>query len=435
MVKLLRTAVCSVVLAFSFTACGGGAGSLTPKSSAAPVATAASSARQTSSLLSTAVDATDSDDGDYLDPIPDFVIGDTGSGSGDSDYLDPIPDFSLCGQSSVAINCTTVTANSGSLPSDTPISGIPGLHPNWLRDAYKIHTASRDGGHGQTIAIIVAGKTPHVASDIAVYRSKFGLGECSIANGCLTRIDSTSAALVYSDAWDVEATIDAEIVSAICPHCSILLVESASTAIPDVAKAMTVAVQHGATILSLSFAGPETGMTAADAAGYTAPDVPFVVGTGDNGAGPTWPASASFAIAVGGTSLHPAKTKARGWTESAWANSGGGCSALVPQPAWQASTSNAASCANRYTADVAAFADPHPGVAIYVTPRASAQGWRTFGGTSVAAPIVAGIIAIAGNPAQLKTARHIYRHSDSLFAVGGNALTSGLGSPNGIGAF
>ena len=38
---------------------------------------------------------------------------------------------------------------------------------------------------------------------------------------------------------------------------------------------------------------------------------------------------------VGGTTLERAPGTARGWTESAWAGTGSGCSLFEPKPAWQ----------------------------------------------------------------------------------------------------
>jgi subtilase family serine protease len=75
-----------------------------------------------------------------------------------------------------------------------------------------------------------------------------------------------------------------------------------------------------------------------------------------------------------------------------------------------------------------------------------------FGGTSVAAPIVASVYAVAGNGASLTYGSYPYSHTGSLFDVtsGSNGSCSvaylcrarvgydgptGLGTPNGTGAF
>ena len=69
-------------------------------------------------------------------------------------------------------------------------------------------------------------------------------------------------------------------------------------------------------------------------------------------------------------------------------------------------------CATRAVADVSAVADPATGVSVYdSTSYQEPSGWLTFGGTSVAAPVIAGVFALADYP---------YTHSASL-----NDVTSG----------
>ncbi len=148
-------------------------------------------------------------------------------------------------------------------------------------------------------------------------------------------------------------------------------------------------------------------------------------------------------IAVGGTSLTRSATAARGWTESAWKGAGSGCSAYSAKPSWQ----HDAHCPMRTIADVSAVADPATGLAVYV------QGsWGVFGGTSASSPIIAAMIALAGNSAELGSASYLYAHSSKLFDVtsganpnwdcGGDYLCragpgydgpTGLGTPNGLG--
>ncbi|MER5927218.1 hypothetical protein [Streptomyces mirabilis] len=88
----------------------------------------------------------------------------------------------------------------------------------------------------------------------------------------------------------------------------------------------------------------------------------------------------------------------RGFGETAWSNSGCGCSTFEPKPAFR----HDAICPNnRTTADVSAVADPATGVAVYTTSPTlgNATGWLVAGGTSVSSPLVAGTYALAGNPA------------------------------------
>jgi subtilase family serine protease len=166
--------------------------------------------------------------------------------------------------------------------------------------------------------------------------------------------------------------------------------------------------------------------------------------SGDYGFGLSYPASSRYVTAVGGTTLTRAGN-ARGWTESVWTGAGSGCSTKNAKPAWQDDTG----CAKRTVADVSAVADPATGVAVYHSY--GAGGWLVFGGTSVAAPIIAGVYALAGNAGAVTYGSYPYRHRQGLFDVasgrngscGGYLCTgqvgydgpSGLGTPNGISAF
>jgi hypothetical protein len=156
--------------------------------------------------------------------------------------------------------------------------------------------------------------------------------------------------------------------------------------------------------------------------------------------------------AVGGISLSPAGN-ARGWAETAWSLAGAGCSAFDPKPAWQTAstwqTLTTTGCAKRATADVSAVADPDTGVAVYVTFGGS--GWTVYGGTSVAAPIIASVYALAGTPkATDNPASYPYFHGSLFDVTAGSdgdcgtvqcdAATgwdgpTGLGTPNGATAF
>lgn len=104
-------------------------------------------------------------------------------------------------------------------------------------------------------------------------------------------------------------------------------------------------------------------------------------------------------------------------------------------------------------ADVSAIADPNTGVVVYdSTHYHGARGWLVFGGTSVAAPVVAGVYALAGNAASLTYGSYPYAHTSSLNDVtsGSNGTCSpaylctagtafdgptGLGTPSGTAAF
>jgi subtilase family serine protease len=137
-----------------------------------------------------------------------------------------------------------------------------------------------------------------------------------------------------------------------------------------------------------------------------------------------------------------AQTSRTGWIETAWDGAGSGCSALVPKPSWQPSTT----CARRGVADIAADADPASGIASYDTYGTSADtdtGWLVAGGTSLAAPLVAGMIVRSGHASRYSNAAPLYARTAAFWDVtaGSNgscrgALCSagtGFDGPTGLG--
>jgi subtilase family protein len=335
-----------------------------------------------------------------------------------------------------------------------------GYGPADLRSAYKLPST---GGSGQTVAIVDAFDNPNAEADLAIYRQTYGLPACTTANGCFKKVDQhgSTTSLPTADAgWAEEISLDLDMVSATCPNCHILLVEADDATFEDLGASVDTAVRLGATEVSNSYGGGEDSSILTNAAHYDHPGVPILASSGDSGFlnQAQVPASLSTVISVGGTKLTRA-TNARGWIESAWGapayGAGSGCSAWIDKPAWQKDTH----CDMRTVSDVSAVADPDTGVAVYDTYGLGASGgWLKFGGTSVASPIVAGVYALAGNGKQINDASSLYAHADKLFDViggsngypnsgydcGGDYLCNavpgydgptGLGTPNGLGAF
>jgi subtilase family serine protease len=152
--------------------------------------------------------------------------------------------------------------------------------------------------------------------------------------------------------------------------------------------------------------------------------------------------------AVGGTTLTLKGDNTR-LSETAWSGAGSGCSSYESKPAWQTDPG----CARRAVADVPADADPTTGASVYDSQGYQGQkGWFTVGGTSLAAPLIAGVYALAGNAASTTYASFPYSHTGSLndvtsgtngscsgsyFCTAGSGYDgpTGLGTPNGTGAF
>jgi subtilase family serine protease len=280
-----------------------------------------------------------------------------------------------------------------------------GYAPGDLRAAYNISASS---GKGATIGIIAAYGYTTAASDLAIYRSQFHLPPCTTSDGCLKIVNENGGAPpVKTDAgWDFEQALDLDAASAICPKCKLLLVEGRNQKTVTLYTGARTAARAGVTLVSMSFVQLETTVNN-DAYFISGPT--YVGGSGDSGGGtvvggPAQPCSFVNVVCVGGTRLTRA-ANARGWSEVVWNDftsracgglscgaTGSGCSRIVPKPAWQAKGNP--SCKNRAAADVSANASPLTPIAIYTT---TAGGWTAAGGTSAATPMIAAMIALAGN--------------------------------------
>ena len=340
---------------------------------------------------------------------------------------------------------TDARLGSGAHPAASPASNPIAYTPANLRAAY--HLPSTTGGSGQTVAIVDAYDDPNAESDLATYRSNFGLPACTSASGCFQKVDQTGGtSYPQPDAgWISEESIDMDMVSAVCPNCHIVLVEANSNQTADLAAGVDEAVTLGAAYVSNSWGSAEASENTAFDSHFNHPGVVITVATGDGGysAGVGWPASTPYVTAVGGTSLKTS-SNARGWTESVWNGTQSGCSGVETKPSWQHDTG----CAKRTEADVSAVSDPNTGVVMYDStppPNESMGGWFIYGGTSVATPIVAAIYALAGTPQTgTNPASYLYAHTNTLNDVGsGNdgscgssylcTAKSGYDGPTGLG--
>ena len=328
--------------------------------------------------------------------------------------------------------------------------GPSGYGPADLLAAYGLTGAAASNGAGQTIAIVDAYDDPNAESDLAVYRSTFGLPACTTANGCFRKVNQSGGTNypVANAGWAEEISLDLDMASAICPKCHILLVEASSATMANLGTAVNTAVSLGATVVSNSYGGNEySGETSDESRYFNHPGVAITVSSGDSGFGVEFPAASQYVTAVGGTSL-TRNSSSRGFAETVWSGAGSGCSSVVAKPSWQ----NDASCGRRTVADVAAVADPNTGVGVYDTFRVHPGGWLVFGGTSVASPVVAAVYALSGNSLMVNYGSFSYSHLESIFDVtggsngscGGSYLCAGVlgydgptgnGTPNGIGAF
>jgi len=339
-------------------------------------------------------------------------------------------------------------ARTNSGPSLAPL----GFGPASLISAYNPSAAAgypNVGSSATTIAVIEAKGYKNAEADLAVYRATYGLQPCTSASGCFTKLNEKGQSTnfpVQNLGWAQETALDLDMASAMCPNCKLLLIEAKTASFADLAAAVNLAAARGASVISNSYGGPEQG-SELYASAYDHSGIAITASTGDKGygQGPQFPATTPYVTAVGGTGLYP-DSSARGWTELAWVDGGSGCSAVYAKPAWQ---SFIPQCPNRMEADVSAVGDPDTGVAVYGPYRLNKTGWLVFGGTSVGAPLVAGLYGAKGGTA---VAGGVYAGADDLNDVvsGANGFChgsffctagpgydgpTGLGTPEGTGAF
>ncbi len=266
-----------------------------------------------------------------------------------------------------------------------------GLAPSQVKKAYHL---PESGGHG-TIAIIGAYDDPTIENDLGVFSTQFGLPPCTTKNGCFEKHLMARGTKVNSG-WSSEASLDVEWSHAIAPRAKILLVEAKTPSGANLLAAIDYARTRADVVaISMSWGGTEF----ADEVKYedhfrSAYGATFFASSGDEGTGVSWPAASPSVVAVGGTRLN---FSASGFflSEKAWGGSGGGVSAYLTQPSYQAAYSIPKAKAMRAIPDVSYNADPRSGFSVYKSPAiGSRKGWHVFGGTSAGAPQWAAIKAL-----------------------------------------
>ena len=306
-----------------------------------------------------------------------------------------------------------------------------GLSPAQAWTAYDLRPLLRAGidGRGQTIAIVDPFGSPTIAHDVAVFDKRFGLPPLSLRviqpAGAVPRYRPTPARTGAAD----ETTLDVEWAHTMAPGAKILLVETPVAEIegrsgfPEIIKAERYVVRHHlADVISQSFGATEPTFRSsaviralrgayrlAAEPGYR---VTVVASTGDSGAaGQTystrsyfttpevlWPASDPLVTAVGGTQLDPVDGATGRGPILAWFGSGGGRSAIFARPAYQSSVAGVVG-QHRGIPDISMDASCASAAAVYGSYTAQPSGWSARCGTSLAAPMFAGIVALAAQRA------------------------------------
>lgn len=363
---------------------------------------------------------------------------------------------------------------SGMGPADYHAAyGLPTLTP--------LKSGSTTAHRPITVAIVDAWDYAYAYSDLTTYSQTYGLPvlpKCSstITTSCFQKINmGAPAGSARSTGWYIEMDLDIQTVHAICQNCKIVLVEAASDDGYVMANAVNRAAR-AASIVSNSYGSYDIDGSLGSVDGaYNHPNKAIVVSSGDAGYDVSWPASLNTVVTVGGTSLHmnadgtyggetvwgPPTIQNSGGTGSGCANGASGLYPAVPAQPFQTGVANwaATGCGtSRGDNDVSAVADPDTGAAIYT----HWDGWWTVGGTSLSAPLIAGVFALKGNatsvpyPASLLYAKAgtsafndittgsndtgvaavpCDHRTTACTAAPGYDLPTGVGTPHGIGGF
>ena len=316
--------------------------------------------------------------------------------------------------SGYATTCSHVGAANGSRPNANGYTvqqqgTLYGLSPLW-------HAGIN--GHGTTIALYELGVAD--TSDINVFNSCYGLSPT------ITTIPVDGGATGgYSD----EATMDIEEAAALAPGAT-LDVYSAPNAGSDPLDVYTrIADDNAVDVVATSWGDCEndpTGSVVAEAPLFqqmAAEGITVVAASGDNGSSDCTglisnapavddPASQPFVTGVGGLTVSNLSPLTQTVWNSNGGGSGGGISDQWSRPWWQTGqffmndpSQGVASATGRMVPDVSVMADPGTGFIQYFTGTDSStvvcttatchNGWSGVGGTSIGAPLVGAMVALA----------------------------------------
>jgi subtilase family serine protease len=371
-----------------------------------------------------------------------------------------LADQPVCGGALAVYGCQAEIAAAG---HGSPI----GWGPADLRAAYDLPRSTPRLG---TIALIDVGPYPTLSDDLSAYRTQYGLGACTTANGCLRQVDYqggpalpapvTPTDKTVSQALGVETAADVDMASAICPGCRLLEVQVPLGLAPQdphqasdyegyaaaFATAVHTAVEQGADAVSLSFTMPGDAamLTGPTAAALDDPGVAITAASGDygfngdgnsllalgalpdfTGSADTWPQALPFVTSVGGTTM---VEQGGVHVQGAWSETGSGCTTGA-SPAQGQPSSVAALCGGaRASTDVSAVADD---IAMYDSYRPSDNadvGWLVMSGTSLASPQIAAMYAAGGHLGAVHGPNTLYRAPRTAFSdvtSGSNASIDG----------
>jgi kumamolisin len=297
-----------------------------------------------------------------------------------------------------------VSAGETTLLSPLQIGTGPGsaLAPSDIRTAYSLNGVAANGS-GQTLGLFeLDGYNP---ADVSTYVSYFGLTPVPLQN---VLIDGFSG---RAGSGAGEVTLDIELQIALAPGASKIIVYEGPNSNTGVVHTYNrIATDNLAKQISTSW-GLSEGQSSAAVMNsentafqqMAAQGQSIYAASGDSGAydnGSTLsvddPASQPYMVGVGGTQLFVSSPGGPYSGETTWnvnntvsgGAGGGGVSSRWTIPSWQKGVTTSASATMRNVPDVSLNADQYTGYSIYYK-----GGWRTYGGTSCAAPLWAAFTA------------------------------------------
>jgi subtilase family serine protease len=363
---------------------------------------------------------------------------------------------------------------------------VCGYTPRQYRGAYGV-SATGLTGKGQTIGIVDAFAAGTILKDANTYAKRHG--DQPFAKGQFTQdlpvkfhLHPTQCQTPAS--WAGEETLDVEASHGLAQKAHVIYYGAQSCLNQDLQFALgRVDDQNKVSVVSNSYGGPTSGETAGDIAAWEQvilqgemQGITFLFSSGDNGdwqailgyKDTDYPASDPYVTGVGGTSTaigpkdqllwqtgwgtekYSLSTNGKGWVPIAadpfLYGAGGGYSAVFARPSYQNGVVHGGS--GRAFPDVALDADPTTGMLVGETqifPAGVKYDEYRIGGTSLASPLMAGVVADAAQHASSRlgflniaiyklAAAHIGAFTDVTPVAGANVrpdFANGVNKSNG----
>ncbi|TDC91952.1 S53 family peptidase [Actinomadura sp. 7K507] len=354
--------------------------------------------------------------------------------------------------------------------------------PPQINRAYGVDRLHRRGltGAGRTVVVPICYHNPHLRTDVAAYSRHWGLPPANLEVLQYGDVPTADPGDLGQAACAAEAAVDVQSVHAIAPAARIIVVETGvnqtggTAGLDELIGAIGWVTRHRRVdAVTMSWGAYEAnfpeqagrkddyrlltdlrgplkaahrcGATLIASSGNTGPTGPNLTGTALY-SHPTvaWPASDPLVTAVGGTRVHLDDNGRRTAPDQVWDDEGGvatgaGRSAVFPRPAYQRRVARVTGD-RRGSVDVALNASGKAREWFYSTynPLAGQEpGWIRVAGTSIAAPKLAGIVALAAQRAGHPLG-DIHR---ALYAAPGSPrhglhdLTTGTNTANGVDGF